>query len=62
MDDKRRWVFKIVPNDRIMAVATVQYMVKAGIKTLGFIGFNDAYGDGWYVETEIRHGALARSR
>ena len=52
MDDKRRWVFKIVPNDRIMAVATVQYMMKAGIKTLGFIGFNDAYGDGWYVEME----------
>ena len=52
MDDKRRWVFKIVPNDRIMVNATTDYMVKQGVKTLGFIGFNDAYGDGWYRELE----------
>lgn len=52
MDAKRRWVFKIVPNDRIMARATAEHMAKAGIKTLGFIGFNDAYGDGWFVEMQ----------
>ena len=52
MDEKRRWVFKIVPNDRIMVKATTDYMAKQGVKTLGFIGFNDAYGDGWYRELE----------
>jgi branched-chain amino acid transport system substrate-binding protein len=52
MDDKRRWVFKIVPNDRIMVNATTDYMAKQGVKTVGFIGFNDAYGDGWYRELE----------
>jgi branched-chain amino acid transport system substrate-binding protein len=25
-------------------------MADAGIKTVGFIGFNDAYGEGWYKE------------
>ena len=52
MDDKRRWVFKVVPNDRIMVNATTDYMAKQGVKTLGFIGFNDAYGDGWFRELE----------
>ena len=52
MDDKRRWVFKIVPNDRIMVNATTDYMKEQGVKTLGFIGFNDAYGEGWFRELE----------
>jgi branched-chain amino acid transport system substrate-binding protein len=52
MDAKRRWVFKIVPNDRIMVNATTDYMAKQGVKTVGFIGFNDAYGDGWFRELE----------
>jgi branched-chain amino acid transport system substrate-binding protein len=52
MDDKRRWVFKVVPNDRIMVNATTDYMSKQGVKTIGFIGFNDAYGDGWFRELE----------
>lgn len=30
-----------------MAAALADAMEKQGVKTLGFIGFNDAYGDGW---------------
>jgi branched-chain amino acid transport system substrate-binding protein len=47
MDDKRRWVFKTPQNDRLMADALVDYMAANNVKTVGFIGFNDAYGDGW---------------
>lgn len=47
VDDKRRWVFKTPQNDALMASALADAMVKAKIKTLGFIGFADAYGDGW---------------
>ena len=47
MDDKRRWVFKTPQNDRLMADAIADHMKAAGVKTVGFIGFNDAYGDGW---------------
>lgn len=46
-DDKRRWVFKTPQNDALMAEALADAMVKANVKTLGFIGFADAYGDGW---------------
>lgn len=51
VDAKRHWVFKVVPNDHIGAVALAKYMAKQGtIKTVGFIGFNDAYGEGWAKE------------
>ena len=50
VDEKRRWVFKVVPNDRIGAVALAKYMAKQGVKTVGYIGFNDAYGEAWTKE------------
>ncbi len=49
-DAKRRWVFKTPQNDIMMSIAIVQHMVNAGVKTVGFIGFADAYGEGWYNE------------
>jgi branched-chain amino acid transport system substrate-binding protein len=48
MDDKRKWVFKVVPNDDIMANAILKYIAKIGAKTLGYIGVSDAYGEGYY--------------
>ncbi len=48
MDDKRKWVFKVVPNDDIMANAILKYIAKSGVKTLGYIGVSDAYGEGYY--------------
>jgi branched-chain amino acid transport system substrate-binding protein len=50
IDDKRRWVFKAPQNDGLMAEAIATHMAKAGVKSVGFIGFNDAYGDGWLSE------------
>lgn len=50
MDAKRRWVFKTPQNDAQMAVAIIGHMSKAGLKTAGFIGFSDAYGEGWWNE------------
>ena len=50
MDAKRKWVFKTPQNDIMMALAIVQHMVNAGVKTAGYIGFADAYGEGWYQE------------
>lgn len=44
----REWVFKTPQNDQLMAAALADAMEKQGVKTLGFIGFNDAYGDGWF--------------
>jgi branched-chain amino acid transport system substrate-binding protein len=48
MDEKRRWVFKTTQNDDLIAGAVVAHMRAAGVKTVGFIGFNDPYGENWY--------------
>jgi len=50
VDAKRRWVFKTPQNDQQMAVVIIGHMVNAGVKTVGFIGFSDAYGEGWWTE------------
>ena len=50
MDAKRRWVFKTPQNDIMMSLAIAKSMADAGVKTVGFIGFADAYGEGWYTE------------
>jgi branched-chain amino acid transport system substrate-binding protein len=50
VDAKRKWVFKTPQNDIMMALAIASHMENAGVKTVGFIGFADAYGEGWYNE------------
>ncbi len=46
----RKWIFKTPQNDSLMADAVADHMAANGIRTVGFIGFNDAYGDGWLNE------------
>lgn len=47
MTEQKKWVFKTTQNDDIIAQALVKHMVDNGVKTAGFIGFNDAYGESW---------------
>lgn len=47
MDDNKKWVFKTTQNTDIIASALVDHMVANGIKTVGFIGLNDAFGEDW---------------
>jgi len=47
---KTKWVFKTPQNDALMADAIAVHMKANGVKTLGYIGFADAYGDGWLAE------------
>jgi branched-chain amino acid transport system substrate-binding protein len=52
---KTKWVFKTPQSDSLMADAIAVSMKANGVKTLGYIGFNDAYGDSWL--TEIKRSA-----
>jgi branched-chain amino acid transport system substrate-binding protein len=54
VDDKRRWIFKTAANDAIMAGPLFKHMLSHGVKTVGFIGFDDAYGEGWLKELNQR--------
>lgn len=47
MDDKKRWVFKTTQNDDLIAGALIEHMLANGVKKVGFIGFNDPYGENW---------------
>jgi len=47
---KTRWVFKVSQHDSLMADAVAVHAKAAGITSMGFIGYNDAYGEGWLVE------------
>ena len=55
LDPKTRWIFKTPQNDALMADAVAVSMKANGVKTLGYFGFADGYGDGWL--TEIRRSA-----
>lgn len=50
MDAERAWVFKTPQDDALMAEAIAGHMARNGVWTVGFIGFNDAFGDGWLRE------------
>ncbi len=50
VDAKRAWIFKTPQNDSHMSTALTGHMADHGIKRVAFIGFSDAYGEGWYKE------------
>jgi len=50
VDEKRKWAFKTPQNDRLMAKGIADHMAANGVKSVGFIGFTDAYGEGWLEE------------
>jgi branched-chain amino acid transport system substrate-binding protein len=47
LDAKKRWVFKTTQNDDLIAAALLSHMKRNGVATVGFIGFNDPYGENW---------------
>ncbi|HEY8243915.1 MAG TPA: ABC transporter substrate-binding protein, partial [Casimicrobiaceae bacterium] len=47
---KTRWIFKTPQSDALMADAIAINMKANGVQTIGYIGFADAYGDGWLAE------------
>lgn len=47
---KDLWTFRLPQSNTVMAHAIVEHMKKQGIKTVGFLGYTDAYGEGWLKE------------
>lgn len=50
--DKNPWVFKVVQPISLLAKALVDHMAGQGVKTVGFIGFSDPFGDDWLRESQ----------
>ena len=41
------WTFRLPQSTVVMAHAMVEHMKKNGVKSVGFIGYTDAYGESW---------------
>ena len=44
---KDAWTFRLPQSTAVMAHAMVEHMKKNGVKTVGFLGYTDAYGESW---------------
>ncbi len=44
------WLFRLPQSNTVMAHAMVGHMQKLGIKTVGFLGYTDVYGEQWLKE------------
>lgn len=44
---KDAWMFRLPQGNAVMAHALVEHMKKLGVKTIGFLGYTDAYGESW---------------
>src|SRR4051812_9206881 len=47
-----QWLFRLPQGNDVMAHAMFQHMKKQGVKTIGFIGYTDAYGELWLKAAE----------
>ena len=44
---KDHWSFRLPQSNSVMSHAMIEHMKKQGVKTVGFLGYTDAYGEGW---------------
>ena len=44
---KDKWTFRLPQSNDVMAYAVVQHMKSQKVKTIGFLGYTDAYGELW---------------
>ncbi|MBL8334906.1 MAG: ABC transporter substrate-binding protein [Rubrivivax sp.] len=48
--EQERWLFRLPQGFAVMAHPIVEHMKKGGVKTVGFLGYTDAYGELWLKE------------
>lgn len=47
---KDKWLFRLPQSNTVMGHAVVEDMKEKGVKTVGFLGYTDAYGEQWLKE------------
>ena len=56
--EQEHWMFRLPQGFSVMAHPIVEHMTKNGVKTVGFLGYTDAYGELWLKEF-IKQGEAA---
>ena len=49
---KGAWSFRMPQSTAVMAIPIVEHWKKTGVKTYGFLGFSDAYGEAWLSDIQ----------
>jgi branched-chain amino acid transport system substrate-binding protein len=49
-EGKGAWTFRLPQSTSVMAIPIVAHWKKTGVKTFGFLGFADAYGESWLAD------------
>ncbi|OJU91793.1 MAG: branched-chain amino acid ABC transporter substrate-binding protein [Burkholderiales bacterium 66-5] len=47
---KDQWLFRLPQSNAVMGHAVIEHMKKQGVKSVGFLGYSDAYGETWLVD------------
>lgn len=55
---KDYWAFRLPQGNAVMAHAMIEHMKKNGVKTVGFLGYTDAYGESWLNDFRAQSTAL----
>ncbi|MEY2654983.1 MAG: hypothetical protein RLZZ524_2011 [Pseudomonadota bacterium] len=55
---KDTWAFRLPQSNAVMAHAMLRHMNKLGVKTVGFLGYTDAYGEGWLKDFQAEATAM----
>mgnify|MGYP001332600379 FL=1 len=56
---KDEWAFRLPQSNAVMSHAMLQHMKKQGIKTVGFLGYTDAYGESWLKDFQAEAAKIA---
>jgi branched-chain amino acid transport system substrate-binding protein len=55
---KDYWAFRLPQGNSVMAHAMIEHMKKNGVKSVGFLGYTDAYGESWLNDFRAQSTAL----
>lgn len=55
---KDAWMFRLPQGNAVMAHAMIEHMKKNGVKTVGFLGYTDAYGESWLNDFKAQSQVL----
>lgn len=55
---KDAWAFRLPQSNAVMSHAILQHMSRQGVKTVGFLGYTDAYGESWLKDFQAEAASM----
>ncbi|MET3605476.1 branched-chain amino acid transport system substrate-binding protein [Sphaerotilus sulfidivorans] len=56
---KDAWAFRLPQSNAVMSHALLTHMKKLGVKSVGFLGYTDAYGESWLKDFQAEAAKIA---